>query len=86
MIRKQNEIDKIVQTENENCKANNHDCEENNLPNIIMSNKHCCVCLNNFLTLSPLSKSDENGINYFKKLQINIPQVVSYSLIYVHFL
>lgn len=86
MIRKHNEVDKIVKTENENCKTNNHDCEEKNLSNIIMNNKHCCVCLNNFLALSPLSKSDENGINYFKKLQINIPQVVSNILIYVHFL
>lgn len=38
--------------------------------------KHCCVCLNSFLALNSLSKSD-NGLSLFNKLQINIPQVVS---------
>lgn len=77
MIRKHNEGGKIVNAENEALKNSSYGCEKTNLSNVIMNNKHCCVCLNSFLTLCPLSKSDENGVNFFKKLQINIPQVVS---------
>lgn len=53
--------------------------------NVINSDKSCCVCLNSFLALNLVSKN-ENGLSLLNKLQINIPQIVSYKTIQCNFI
>lgn len=75
MIRKcSNEVGKNANSENEHTLC--IDYLKTEVSPTKRNDKRCCVCLNSFLALNSLSKSD-NGLNLLNKLQINIPQVVS---------
>lgn len=81
MLRKWCEGDKKPITENKEFLQNgSNEYLKNESLNVMDNNKNCCVCLNNFLALNSLSKSQESDISLLTKLQINIPQIVSVNL------